>query len=277
MIPIYVILGSTSDEHLFLPGAQQKKAEDPELTIRVNFASADNTEEKVKGLVRTIMVHSRPTAIVSGAGKTNILSGMIKNMIGKADLSIAIPFSDEETGGLNALLSSSEKPLRNAVLCTGINASYCAINLARKFMYTPPEGAIKVVAKGDYPQIKAVTDIMDNLKIGYMVKKPEQIQQDDLVLNLCCRYTNLKPIDSIVSSGRGIQVAVREQESINGWQEYMDCFSGLKSTGFVGIGEYMNAVQVAAKISRNLDCIQKIELEKKSHATKIRGHKGYDI
>jgi len=113
-----MMFGSPSDELYVLPGIQRFTAEHPDIAVGVHYASADNTPGKVQDKAQQIWRSESPKVLISGAGMSNVLTGVVKQYANIEDLVIGIPIYDEATKGLSSFLATSERPPRNPVLTT---------------------------------------------------------------------------------------------------------------------------------------------------------------
>jgi len=108
-----VIFGSTSDEDKVLPGLQEATKAIKDLEVEVQYASADNTPAKVDALMTLQSSEEGKKAYISGAGMSNVLTGVVKTYGTLKDIVIGIPITDPEIDGLSSIFSTSEKPPLN--------------------------------------------------------------------------------------------------------------------------------------------------------------------
>lgn len=304
-----LVFGSDSDESKILPGVQQFTKDYPEWEVRVDYASADNTPDKVLGALTSIQTDAeldelsgrKPgTVYISGAGLSNLLTGVIKIHARVNDLNIGIPISDSSSEGLTSILSTVEKPPRNAVLAVSMNNSYAALSIARSFK----EGLDKVVIADPISSNRCTHNFMeehiektkaDTLKLQKEFEKygisPTITKFGDLSANSVIlspftsfEHTPLYNIDALLNAGNGVQIAVPSGDILHQDSRiYTGPMFGLtfNHTGFVSsyaaANSYINAVMVAAQLTRNSGILEKIALEKQTKADKLNAHKGLSV
>ena len=271
---IYMIYGSTSDKEKILPGIIEFTRQYDD-NVMIEYASADNTPRKVDDVLGFI-VRNDADVVASGAGMSNVLTGVTKQRFSHEKLMIGVPITDSSTGGISSLLSTSEKPPGNPVLTVGLNNSYAAANIARKFGSAHFQ-EVKIysgerVYDVDDSHIDKLAAELEKLKVPYDVTA--DIGQDDLVFNVFSFFndyeratisqpTDLQSIDEMLNSGDGIQVGIKSKEQVKRYDQYMEAIDGLGSTGIVGIGAYKNAAIVASQLTKDgyaLDMIREKEL-----------------
>jgi len=215
-------------------------------------------------------------------------------------LNIGIPISDESSDGLTALLSTVEKPPRNVVLAVGINNTYSALNIARKFL-----GGLNDVVIGD--SISAwrggyVIQDSDKARTSENTAKlkqefakyglsPEVVEFDKLSPDsvVISQFSLDEPrdhmynIDKLLTKGKGVQVAVPSGKIFRSAAGQIGEYFGtmiypFENTAFVSsyaaANSYTNVVMAAAQLTRNDDILAKISKEKLEKAAKLNAHKG---
>lgn len=277
MIELNVIFGSPSDKDKVIPGILKATGENPDLEIVVHFASADNTPDKVERILQEIQRRDdAPKAYVSGAGMSNVLTGVIKAQANVEDLVIGIPISDSKTNGLSSFLSTSEKPPLNPVLMTGINNSYAAVNIGYKFLKRMTEPKIlqagRVVLlehKGfpdNDPQYEILKKELNSFGVNYDSVEIGEVEPDDIVLNVCSldghEIIIIDEVDKKLNEGYGIQVGVIRNVLYQEIYHLTDFFQDVSSTGIVGLGAYKNAAIVAAQLNREMNALEVIYKKK---------------
>jgi phosphoribosylcarboxyaminoimidazole (NCAIR) mutase len=327
-----LVFGSDSDEAKVLPGVQQFTREHPDWQVGVHYASADNTPDKVKlimgaltmplekqkemlekmaeeysprgwtgmliykGIIESIQEMQEPDkrVFISGAGMSNVLTGVVKTYADIGDLVVGIPITDSKTGGLSSLLSTSEKPPLNPVLTVGLDNSYAALNIAHRFL-----------AREANAQPVAVLDHRDGYNIEYEKEEPRdaakkimhelscfgqpaelrqigKLQKNDIVISPFYNYSDdrvteidslhLRDVDGILAEGNGIQVAVYAGDKL--MEGYENCLKGTRATGLVGLGSYKNAAQMAVVLAGNKPALNIIRAVKDAKIEKLRAHRG---
>ena len=283
---LHMIFGSTSDKEKVMPGIEAFVKDHPDIGIYVHWASADNTPEKVKELIRSLLADKdrSPLPLVSGAGMSNVLTGVIKTYANIDDLVIGVPISDSITDGLSSVLSTSEKPPRNPVLVTSIDGTYAAANIALRFIKGSFDSVVLVTPESptgpDYRQDQKILEEIQQLCEKYGLpteaKRYCDIHPDDLVLNTFYADRShfggqdLKPIDVILKQGNGIQVAVMNDAGFHP-DHYRDLFfaQDYSSTAFVTAGLYINAVIAAIQIMGHEEGLFKLVGEKAAKSEKL--------
>jgi len=286
-----MMFGSTSDLKKIWPGIEAFTAEHQGAhEVKAHFASADNTKEKLQRLGWELWGLPRPDTgpivITSGAGMANVLSGVAKGYSQPQDVVIGIPITDSKTDGLSSILSTVEKPPRNAILATPLNGTYAAANIAVRFFEQKYDRVVVLDASA-----RAIPDPVEkelgSQGISYTVSKIDEIQPDDLVIspfNLnpissngpAADLENITKVDEILAGGKGIQIGVKDEEPVrNEWRRYLDFFKApLKATGYTTMGFYINAVLMAAKLMRHTDAINAIEAKRGERAKSVEEHPG---
>lgn len=292
---IEMIFGSQSDKDKIQPGIIRFSKEHPDIKIVGWYASADNVPEKVAELVAKYSNPDRePAAVISGAGMSNVLTGVIKTHMLHDDLNIGVPISDSVTRGLSSLLSTDEKPPLNPVLAVGMNNTYAAANIAYRFALG---GQGRVVVLGNegrgreqvkQESIDKLAKELAGLGIEYQVAGLDSVKKDDLVLTIYTTFNQIHPynqvddvllmnVDQALRQGRGIQIAVREKEPIKRWDQYMESLEGTEATAVVSIGVYKNAAMVAAQIMRNEKALEIIKKEKNKKVRTFEENPGFYV
>jgi len=275
-----IVFGSDSDEKKVLPGILKFTKENPGLEVRVHYASADNTPAKVENVLRDIQ-KINPTLHISGAGMSNVLTGVIKSKAAYYDLVIGVPITDSKTNGLSSLLSTGEKPPGNPVLMVGLGNTYAALNIGYRFEKGLEESNIVVLEKHlaksqiESP-IEKLNLSLDDLGLDYSVKCMKDIEPDDVVLSVF-PVNNTKPIsgvDEILKQGKGVQVGIPSINDFAQYWGYTHCLDNEGATGIVGFSAYKNAAYLGAILTQNKDALEKIREakdEKKKKLTKNPG------
>src|SRR3989344_2382926 len=286
---IRMIFGSDSDQGKILPGLLEFSKEHPDISLVIQYASADNTPDKVRRLalkwygdpdMGSGNYHQRePIAFISGAGMSNALTGAVKGYARMDDLVIGVSIGDSVTQGLSAVLSTCEKPPRNPVLTVPLNGTYAAANIAKRFM--EGEGRYtKVVVAMDESNVliglefrNEVGNVLSHYDLPYLVLPSSKISADDLVVTPFSAgkvdLSSLLFIDTKLQMGKGVQIAVKdslplveleaEDRSDDAFAEqdvleYLTYFKGnFKATGYVTAGQPVNAMIVAAQMMRSKD------------------------
>ena len=290
---IHVVFGSTSDEEKVLLGLVRATKEFG-VDVQVDYASADNTPEKVESIADLHNSHAcntmRGSAVfISGAGLSNVLTGVLKSVSGAYDLNIGIPISDSSSDGLTSLLSTSEKPPRNPVLTVGMNNSYAAVSIANRFMDGLGHVSVwedpvirRMVGEDSFAGLKKAFDSYDML---YPAKTLEEISPDDVVVKIFTpNHYGLWIADELVSKGKGVVVGVSgmpikdycprtyAQTQFPAYKPLSD--RTMTATGIVSSRGYDNAVMMAAILTRDYAVIDKIAKTRKEKADLLRKHKG---
>ena len=194
---IHAIFGSPNDEEKILPGLV-KATRDLGVEVRVHYASADNTPQKVADLVAKLK-DEKARVVISGAGLSNVLTGVVKAAMPFHVVHIGVPIYDSSFSGLTALLSTAEKPPMNPVLCVGVNNTYAAVNIAHRFL----QGLKDVVIYHNEDKSEArrigmneLRKVFDELGMLYKVSKLSELQQDAVIVNPF-DYTSLDSVDKM--------------------------------------------------------------------------------
>lgn len=247
-----VIIGSTSDTEKIVPGLEKAVSDIPGLEVMLHYASADNTPEKVEAAAQIAQDRNvtglQSHVYISGAGMSNVLSGVLKSRSAFQDLNIGIPITDSKTDGISSVMSTTEKPPGNPVLAVGLNNSYAAVNIAHRFLqgsHVMPEYRI-VVLGDEVPRTKMVA-ALDKAGMDYVVN--EGLGPNDVVLNAGRDFDR---VNTSLDDGLGIQIIVPISDHAQSG------LPSLNNTGYVGIQRYENAAQVAAIYTHNMDAIKKI-------------------
>ena len=297
-----MLFGSTSDERKVLPGIERWTDENPD--VRVHYASADNTPKKVSKILRDLLGVEgderwdtrEAVPVISGAGMSNVLTGVSKVAARYDDLNIGIPITDSKTAGLSSVLSTDEKPPRNPVLAVTLNGTYAAANIAQRFN---DGGYERIVVPNWYTEAVAdVTELLEGYGLPYVVVDgPSDVGPDDLVLTTFTlnAANRLRSIDDRLRTGKGIQIAVKDKSPIlvfdtpegeepryddevlvDETARYLAQFRHpMEATGFVSMGGYVNAAIVAAQIMRHSDALMEIKGEKDHKHDTLNDHPGY--
>ena len=275
-----IIFGSDSDEKKVLPGIIRATNEIEGLEVRVHYASADNTPKKVAKIMDELSSKEGKKVYISGAGMSNVLTGVVKTYANVNDLVIGIPIIDSSTKGLSSLLSTNEKPPRNPVLAVGLNNTYAALNIAERFKQGFGYGAKPVILE-DKRDTAKLREAFDNLDLRYVLKSFEEIKPDDFVVNVFAPGTDssLRKVDAILIKGKGIQVGVYSGElPMNNMEyntiDYIYSLRDTEATGMVGLRRYENAAMVAAQLVQNENSLAEMAKQKKSKSEKLDAHPG---
>lgn len=280
-----IIIGSTSDEAKIIPGIERFCERHPEEGVVLHYASADNTPGKVRNFISTHSVDLPegvfvPEVWISGAGMSNVLTGVIKAASNFYDLNIGIPITDESTEGLASVFSTSEKPPRNPVLSTTLNNSYSALNISHRFS----QGLVDVVVPApflDEASIKfgcgkKLTEALTKAGLPFTIREYEDIDADSVVVSPVYPRTSstivhpLQIVDSILSNGKGVQVGVYASPPHKDFTSYLDLFrSQYATTGFVSSEGYVNAVLMAAILTKNKPVLEKIRAERNAKVNEL--------
>ncbi len=298
-----MLFGSNSDERKVLPGIERWTEENPD--VRVEYASADNTPEKVARLADELLSHEgelrwvkrRAVPVISGAGMSNVLTGVMKVSARYDDLNIGIPITDSMTGGLSSVLSTDEKPPRNPVLAVSLNGTYAAANIAHRFNECG-YGDV-VVADTSIGAVDLVVKKLEIYGLPFEVRDVADLDPDALVITpFALNATHwLREIDEKLREGKGIQIAVKNSNPLivyesdehkgpqyddtirmNEFAQYLAQFRHpMEATGFVSMGGYVNAAIVAAQIMRDSDALMRIKGEKDDKHDTLNDHPGYVV
>jgi phosphoribosylcarboxyaminoimidazole (NCAIR) mutase len=281
-----IIFGSDSDEKKILPGILRAVNEIPFINaVRVHYASADNTPDKVEETIKHIQEKtSSPRVYLSGAGMSNVLTGVVKTKGEISDLMIGIPIDDKNTFGVSSFLSTSEKPPLNPVISVGLNNTYAALNIASKFLNGLEKSEIKLIgeihSKDDELNIAKIEEILKTANISYelmTLKSKSKVEKDDVVITpYFASSVSLGRIDDILSDGKGVQIAVYNTPVLD-WNNHISRFKELNSTGFVSIGSYKNAAIVASQLTRNKSALDYFKKEKEKKTASLNENKGFIV
>lgn len=273
-----VIFGSTSDEEKVLPGVIRATKEIEGLEVRVHYASADNTPDKVLDIVYDIKDEEDDNvAYISGAGMSNVLTGVVKTAATLNDIVIGIPINDSKTSGVSSFLSTSEKPPGNPVLTVGLDNSYAGLNIGYRFMKGEFKDVVLLYSPdmdmGPFVEpVEKTKKALEDIGLKYKVNTADKIGENDVVIQIF--HPNVKKlveVDKTLRSGNGIQIGVAR----DAYELYhMDCLKGTEATGFVGIGAYANAAQMAAQIVQDETALAKIKEKKEAKAASLCEHPG---
>ncbi len=276
-----IVFGSTSDKDKVLPGIIRATKEFDDLEIIVHFASADNTPAKLQRILRSVRDRQSaqypedPKIYISGAGMSNLLTGVEKVFAGDNDLVIGVPITDRSTGGTSSFLSTSEKPPYNPVITAGLNNSYAALRLAYNFRKSGFD-KLELVMDGDEESLGTLLSLAESHSIPHMVVHPSDVSKDSLVLSSFGRnpktgsykLDHIRTVDNILAEGSGFQVSLATE--INDLHSYSKTLDGLDNTGVVSKGIYINAIYAAAKLLRHENALSRLNDERFSRAEKVR-------
>ena len=218
-------------------------------------------------------------ALISGAGMANVLTGVVKGYAQLGDLVIGMPLSDDATGGLCAILSTVEKPPRNAVLATPLNGSYAAANIAYRFA-GGSQGEIVLLQTRIEPEVTAASEALSKLGLTHRLDSVAGVQPDDIVITPFLLYPGgpdrkmMVEIDKVLAGGRGVQVAVANEQLRGLHYEHLRSVfvTDLAATGLANARGYANAAMIAATLTRNDAALGIVasEREKKAQALSAR-------
>jgi len=297
-----MVFGSDSDEKKILPGIIRATKEIKGLKVRVHYASADNTPEKVDKVL--YIPDEEPVPVITGAGMSNVLTGVAKVKATLYDLVIGVPITDSATGGLSSLLSTSEKPPLNPVLMVPLDNTYAAAQIAVRYINKRYGGVVVADNSACLSNPVSADSIADmekqltKLGIDCQVYTPADINPDDIVITVFSHHNlidknyyegtqAMNAIDRRLRAGRGIQIGVREKAEVKRWDAYMNCLQDLEVTGIVGIGRYENAAMVAAQIIGHGAALKSIDdakyrkdpanPENDGKCVKLERHKGFTV
>ncbi len=276
MVELTLVLGSTSDwknNGNIREGVVEATRMHDDLAIRVEFASAHNTPEKV----REVMGKSH--VLLSGAGMSAALPGVMEACYSNrtCQVSVGVPLNDKLLG-LPAFLSIAEMPPNNPVLCVGIDNVVGAMNIAyalekgvngivlAKMGSVPEESYAKMKGKLEAVLGDAAADELKLLDVGelrYITsgkdgdKIPESVH-GKLVIGV---YHGTSPknvgafkeLDRILAATGGVQILIndglRSKDIAENALAYAREFDRLMATGTMAVGSpgYTNAAQFAAR------------------------------
>ena len=279
-----MLFGSPSDETKVMPGIQRFVEEHPEVNVSVDYASADNTPDKVDTILSELLgeLGREPAVIISGAGMANVLTGVAKTYTNINDLNIGIPITDSKWDGLSSLLSTVEKPPRNAVVATPLNGgSYTAANIAHRFqlqqfgrvvIYDPEHMTTADTVQENFTKYGMETEI---------VHDSEEINSDDLVVTPYLGYVSegsiLQSIDSILREGTGVQIGFwdTEPDFNEDTSEYLKLMNlPLSTTGYTTAGNKHNVVLAVAQLTRHQPALARFAEEKRIKCVGEDGNTG---
>jgi len=296
-----VVFGSTSDEKKILPGIQKATEEIPDLDVELIYASADNTPHKVQETFEKIRKQFRvehptikdsPGVFISGAGMSNVLTGVSRQYANIEDLVIGVPITDSSTNGLSSFLSTVEKPPRNPVLAVGLNDIYSALNIAYRFLKDPDQERQIVVYDPAGPllddldeQIGKLKEKLKDFNLPFSDLKAiidEDLNPHDIILTVASihRLFYARGLDEKLGKERmegAIQVVVPVYPKPNEIYGFTQGLGDTDYTGFVGSGSagYTNAAIVAAQLTRNKEALATIAKQKQDKTVSLGAHKGY--
>jgi phosphoribosylcarboxyaminoimidazole (NCAIR) mutase len=267
MVELTFVLGSTSDwkNENIRQGIKKATQQHDDLRVRVVFASAHNTPDRVPSVL------GKGRARLSGAGMSAALPGIVEACYCDLEhVSIGVPVSDKYWGGLPAFLSIAEMPPNNPVICTGVNNVAAAMHIGYvletkqfddvalvRLHYGCHEGYERIKAKLDdllgtdergkpgYEEIGEVDYVRgDNPAVLSGRFVIGVYQHADLWNNAAFRI-----IDTLLLETGGLQIVVKEG-AIKDAFNYMDQFKNCEATGTVAVGSagYTNAAQLAVRI-----------------------------
>jgi phosphoribosylcarboxyaminoimidazole (NCAIR) mutase len=286
---LQMVFGSTSDNDKIMPGIKRATKDIPDLEIIVHYASADNTPQKVEQIGTkyagtTVNGHLTGKPWISGAGLSNVLTGVLKQYAAFEDLNIGVPISGGKFPEAS-LLSTSEKPGYNPVFTVGYNNTFAAANIATRYVRTTPERLVVYNplspthkrAQTAWEQAREMEHELNIFALDYSIGgKP---QPNDCVLTIidhCDQpvYAGVSLVDWVVRTGHGIQILVPCKNMEADLKEYYLLASGVlsntTSTGLVSAGSYINAAQVAATIMRNDSALKRMARRKTERADALR-------
>lgn len=287
---IHAIFGSTSDEKKVLPGIMEFTKSHPK--VEVQYASADNTPNKTQELIRRVKAQTPKSRVfVSGAGLSNVLTGVIRSASDIPDVNIGIPISDtvpwnpNSLEGMDSLLSTSQKPPLNPVLTVGMNNSHAAVSIARRFQGGLGEIAVLETEFGCAGELEnGVKELVGKLGewgMPFTHKKIGGISSDDVVVRVFGQgiwNSYLKKVDDILARGRGVQVGVCCNPLsllVLLPREYLHALDGTVVTGMVNAQGYDNAVMMAAQLTRNYKVLDQMAAKKTKKSQELLAHNGY--
>ena len=281
-----MIFGSDSDWDKVKEGVTVATKCISGLEVEVDFASADNTSVKVDRIASKIKCESiRNKVYISGAGMSNVLTGVLKSQANLGDLIIGIALDDSKTYGMSSWLSTSEKPPGNPVLMVGLNDSYSALNISYRFLSGIDKNEVVVFGgtgeREIFPSDRSkLEDSLEEIELHYQVKKLNQLDADDIVLTVFSMvdheqgkgYLNL--VDNVLRKGQGIQIGMAGTNIGLPSAHYLHCLINTETTGIVGIQAYQNAAHLAARIIRDENSLSIIGQKKNEKAHKLNQHPG---
>jgi len=281
LIALDMTFGSTSDRDKVMPGIEAFVKDYPDTVIHVHWASADNTPDKVAEIARDL-TSLDPVPIISGAGMSNVLTGVMKTHATTDYPIIGVPIFDSVTRGLSSIFSTVEKPPRNVVMATGLNNSYAAANIAYKYLMHEYSNLAIICQPDTHPERQEASDHLVEHCMNYHVKNyqlclPELVSPDDVVIfpffvSSSHDYHKMLRLDRQLSEGDGIQIGVMTRHPLSGtdFERTLQYFTAdLKSTVFVASGEYINAILAAAQLMDNELALGKFRQERQQKAEKL--------
>ncbi|MBM3233936.1 AIR carboxylase family protein [Candidatus Pacearchaeota archaeon] len=271
---IHAVFGSPSDEAKILPGILEFTREHAGLEVRIYYASADNTPDKVEGIARQLEDERHPV-VISGAGLSNVLTGSIKSKRNPHTIHIGVPISDSSSCGLTALLSTAEKPPMNPVLCVGVDNTYAACNIASRFFNGLKGVALKQPFRRNDCLTKGLEQIAKHLRdfgIEFIDLDAGEFYHGVVIVPF--DYSDLSRYDRILRGGRGVQVGVSCSPVHENPEDYLGCLNDTWATGIVSSQGYLNAVYMAALLTNNLGALLKFEEKRQRKQTDLTAHSG---
>lgn len=272
---IHAIFGSPSDEEKVLPGIVQATRELP-VEVRVDYASADNTPEKVDALVAKLK-DEKARVVISGAGLSNVLTGVVKAAMPFHVVHIGVPIYDDSSSGLTALLSTAEKPPMNPVLCVGVNNTYAAVNIAHRFLQGLKAVVMALPNRYSENLRNGVRSLGENLlELGIPFEQVSVLGEPhrDAVVITPFDYFPLAINDGYLRRGRGVQIGVSCADVNENPQEYRQVLNDTYAAGIVSSQGYLNAVHMAALLTQNMAVLEKLGARKMRKHTDLTNHSG---
>jgi phosphoribosylcarboxyaminoimidazole (NCAIR) mutase len=279
-----LVFGSDSDEKKILPGILRFSNDFPDYTVNVHYASADNTPHKVTTTVAEILTYQSSSSgrvLISGAGMSNVLTGVMKTHATLSDLVIGVPITDSVTEGVSSLLSTSEKPPLNSVLTVGLNNTYAALNIAQRFINQKFNDIAVFDSHQMYQeQYDKLFKEFNALKLLHRVKVKQgvsQISPDDVIVGIYdFNCPLIEEVDARLKPGNGVQVFCALEKPFD-IVRYSHCLDRLDATGLVSATGYRNAVQIAAQLLQYQPSLDVIADMKKTKKTELENNKGLII
>jgi phosphoribosylcarboxyaminoimidazole (NCAIR) mutase len=223
------------------------------------FPWLTNMWKREKGLAELGTPNYDRRALITGAGMSNVLTGIAKTYAGPKDLVIGIPLPDSTTDGLSSLFSTSEKPPLNPVLTVGMANTYAALNIAYRFM-NQGFGYIVVPPTQDDGLRKEVRGQADKLGIEYRERDCFEIQPNDIVVNFVppTGSSSVRGIDDMLKEGKGVQIVCSTGKVVNE-PAYIHLLDETSVSGLVTARQYGNAFQIAAVVAQDEAALEKIK------------------
>ncbi|MBI2129036.1 AIR carboxylase family protein [Candidatus Woesearchaeota archaeon] len=276
MARLNVIFGSISDEEKVLPGVVRATKNIPELEVVVHYASADNTPVKVETIMSALSSQKGKKVYISGAGMSNVLTGVVRRYAALNDLVIGVPIKDKVTDGESSFLSTAEKPPLNAVLTVGLDNSYAALNIGHRFLNGRFNNDVVVLDNDGINKIQMdeLKKCLCDLKIDYKIS--DKIDKDDIVITVFGDMRGyLHYVDNILRKGSGVQIGVRHQNNSNA-SEYKERLGEkeIETTGIVSAASYINAVQIVAQLTQHCYALKIIKEKKQAKMDDLNKHRG---